>query len=165
MINKVTIKYFRVVTITVFLFLVTSETKVFSQSMCRLKTVNLEKAQGRVLYDEPNADDNVEIKLKLYTIGDTEREIADTKINQKGFFKFEKVPKGEYRLGIFFFLNGVEVIPRYDLILKIKKSNRKKSKKYVTINLNIDCNQTIVNVVKLKSNSQIWCMEENQAAI
>ena len=129
-----------------------------AQDVCRMRTVKLDRVQGQIFLDPPTNDDaevtksqnklTQEYRLELVALEKPESRVGSATADDDGYFAVEGVRKGKYRLRAYYYLNGENVIPYYDLILKIRKTNKVKSSKYVRIDLETDCNATLVSILK-----------------
>lgn len=122
-----------------------------AQSMCPIKTVTVDSVQGKVdAIDGASTFPLQGLKLELVRIGPVDTSLGTAVTDEKGVFKFNDIPKGAYRLSVSYVYKGVEVAPKYDLVLRLKKPNSN-SKKYIHVSLSIDCGQNTVEVRKYLS--------------
>lgn len=122
-----------------------------AQSMCPLKTLKINKIQGKITAQErKNTIPLSYTKIDLQRLGDPDVLVTTVETDDKGFFEISNIPKGEYRLAVHFIVDGREIVPKYDVILKVKKSNVSESNKYICIFLAFDCGDNTAKVFKKK---------------
>lgn len=120
--------------------------------MCTVNTVSVNKIQGRAYLIEANKDipnDRLpEIRLELTPIDDPSR-ITPVELDDKGYFDMSGLQKGMYRLTFRFIIEGRDVFAPYDAIIKLKRSNAERSRKYIDLALSwLNCFDYSIRVVK-----------------
>ncbi len=147
------IKLIKIISVFLFLLIVFSAESICgnAQDLCPLKTVKLNKIQGKIM--AKGSRDKVPLphtKIELERLGSPVVLVATVETDEEGFFEINNIKKGEYRLVVHYIYNGVVLNPKYNLILKVKKSNADKSKKFLYVELAFDCGNTTVKLVKRK---------------
>lgn len=123
------------------------------QAMCPIKTLDVKKVQGQVMEMGSDQQDPIALpntKVELMWLGNPDVLITTVETDDKGFFEINDIKKGKYRLVVYFIVNGKAVAPKYDVILKVEKSNVSKSNQHIYISLAFDCSENIVKLVKKK---------------
>lgn len=122
-------------------------------AMCPLKTLSVNKVQGRITEidtrkgfpDPPLAH----TKVVLKRLGDEEDIlVGEAETDATGFFEIAAVPKGTYRLVVYFIVDGRDITAPYHVILKVKKSKAKKSRKYIHVSMSYSCFDTTAETVR-----------------
>lgn len=116
-------------------------------AMCHLETFSVNKVQGQITQidgrkgfpDPPLSHTKVVLK-RLTDEGDIPA--GETESDENGFFEIEAVSKGKYRLTVHIMVNGKNVDRPYDVILKVRKSKAKKSRKFVHVSMSYNCFET-----------------------
>jgi len=113
--------------------------------MCPLKTISLAKVQGQILTipDAPLAGTRIDIER----LGKPDTLVGSTSTDDKGFFAFNDLKKGKYRLIVHIMVNGIESLPSYPVIVNVRKSNVRENRKHVKITISSDCAENVVEVV------------------
>jgi len=113
----------------------------FSQAMCPIITLKVNKVRGNIVYKDGKTEPIPDIKLELRKPDDEETLVSTATTNESGLFEFKDIQKGAYILIVDFVINGKSWL-EYRTVVKVKKSNSSKSKPSILIRFAIDCFET-----------------------
>lgn len=130
---------FFVIFSTVFLF--ASNVIVFSQAICPIRTLKVNKINGKILDGGKSEEPLPEIKLELIKFDEEETIVSTVFTDKAGYFEFENIEKGKYGLIIYFVFNG-NLYLKYRAIVKAKKTDSPKVKPSILIRFGVDCHET-----------------------
>ncbi|MBS1769610.1 MAG: hypothetical protein JSS77_08100 [Acidobacteria bacterium] len=121
------------------------------QSMCPLETVNIDKVQGKIIVpDEQGSHPLPHTRVELQKLGHPDSLIAAVETDENGDFQIKNIARGKYRLVVHYIVNGIEVVPKFDVILAVRRSYASQSNKYVSVLLTYDCFENQVKVIEVK---------------
>ena len=116
------------------------------QAVCPIKRLTLSEVKGSVLSAGRETPPIPNTKVELYNVGRKESLVATTSTGSDGKFFFDEVSTGNYRLVVYFEVDGNEVAPKYDsLVIKVKP-NQRRPKKLLKIVLSTNCHETEVQL-------------------
>jgi len=130
--------YFAIISIVVF-----AGYSLYAQQVCPVRIVSVKFLRGHVLDAGRNPVPIKATKLELRPVGN-EKSLTTVVTDENGFFEFNKHSKGNYRLSVYFFVNGLEVAPKYDIVVKVKPSRRTSGDKDLVIKLGPSCFESSV---------------------
>ncbi|MDQ3633674.1 MAG: hypothetical protein M3405_04090 [Acidobacteriota bacterium] len=119
----------------------------FSQSICPIVTVKVNKVSGKILVGGRLEEPLPNIKVELRKFDDEETLVSTAVTDKSGLFEFDNIRKGEYIFNTYFVFNN-ELYLKYRAIVKVKKSNSLNSKPSILIRFGIDCHETEIKTVK-----------------
>lgn len=112
----------------------------FAQGTCPIKELKVSRIQGVVVSQGREDDPIKDTKIELFRLGNPETLISTTTTDENGYFEIGNAPIGEYRLVVYFMVKGEAVAPSYNgLIVSVKKTNAKKSNRFLDIWLGANC--------------------------
>lgn len=130
----------------IFLGGILSNSPVFAQDMCHLIELKVHKVKGRVISNDEENNPISSTKVELYKVFDNKSLIDSTITDKNGFFEIDNVKEGEYGLRVWATVEG-NTFFKYDLILKVIKSNKKKPSKTIIVQLGVDCHSSSTKLI------------------
>ncbi|MCZ2391530.1 MAG: carboxypeptidase-like regulatory domain-containing protein [Acidobacteria bacterium] len=123
---------------------------VSGQSICPLETVKVEKIQGRVMIPAEHGSRPLpHTKVEVEKFGNPDRFISAVETDENGMFQIDGIERGEYRLSVRYIVNAIEIVPKFDIILDVERSDVSKSNKFLSVLLTYDCAENQVKVIKM----------------
>jgi hypothetical protein len=123
-----------------------------AQETCPVTTIRTKALSGHVFADGRNPKPINATKLELRkAVDDSVLKVAAT--DSDGFFSFEGIPKGTYLLATYFLVGGVEMAPRFDVVVKVTKNAAKKHDTGLQIRLGANCFESKAAIVVPRGNS------------
>ncbi len=119
----------------------------FSQAVCPIKTLKVNKVNGKILLGGKSKEPFPDTKIDLFKFDEKETVISTTATNEDGYFEFDNIKKGKYGLNVHIVINGMSY-PPYRAIVKVKKTDSSKLKPSILIIYSGDCWDTEAETVK-----------------
>jgi hypothetical protein len=118
---------------------------MYAQQVCPIKIVTVKSLSGRIVDAGRDAVPIKRTKLELRRI-ENEELVATVLTDENGFFEFNKLSKGSYRLSAYFLVNGLEVVPKFDIVVKLRPSHRSNHDQGLIIKLGPTCFESSVDL-------------------
>jgi len=109
-----------------------------AQGVCPVRRFKLERLSGYVLDNGSQRIPVPETRVELLRTSDDEL-VKSVLTDARGFFQFDQVRKGEYRLRTSFIVKGNEIAPRFDVVVKVTKTNAGRASTHLEVRLGPDC--------------------------
>lgn len=131
--------------VSIFIFVISQI--VFSQAVCPITTLKINKVGGQIIAKGKLATPIPNQKIELRNLDEKETFVSETITNENGEFEFSGIKKGKYAFNVDFVLNGSYLL-KYRAIVKVKKSNSSKSKPSILILFGGNCWETEALTIK-----------------
>ncbi len=119
----------------------------FSQAVCPIKTLKVNKVNGKILLGVKSKIPYSNAGIFLFKLDDVETIVSTTTTNEEGYFEFDNIKKGKYGFKFDVIFDGMLYRP-YRAIVKVKKTDSSKLKPSILIIYSGDCWDTEAETVK-----------------